>query len=98
MNSFTRLALLLCLTVATSVVSYAARAATINEQTSARLDALEKENAALRARVNRLEAPKAAKYSTLRSWKPIQPSPRHHDRKTPIPWPPTLSKPSASRY
>src|SRR5580658_1456664 len=61
MNSFTRLALLLCLTLATSAVSYAARAATIDEQTSARLDALEKENAALRARVNRLEAPKAAK-------------------------------------
>src|SRR5271169_2967779 len=59
MNSFTRLALLLCLTLATS--SYSARAATIDEQTSARLDALEKENSALRARVNRLEAPKAAK-------------------------------------
>jgi hypothetical protein len=61
MNSFTRLALLLCLTLATFAVSYTARAATIDEQTSARLDALEKENAALRARVNRLEAPKAAK-------------------------------------
>ena len=61
MNSFTRLALLLCLTLATSAVSHSARAATIDEQTSARLDALEKENAALRARVNRLEVPKAAK-------------------------------------
>jgi hypothetical protein len=61
MNSFTRLALLLCLTLATSAVSYSARAATIDEQTAARLDALEKENAALRARVNRLELPKAAK-------------------------------------
>jgi hypothetical protein len=61
MNSFTRLALLLCLTLATSAISYSARAATIDEQTSARLDALEKENAALRARVNRLEAPKAAR-------------------------------------
>lgn len=59
MNSFTRLALLLCLALATS--SYSARAATIDEQTSARLDALEKENSALRARVYRLEAPKAAK-------------------------------------
>jgi hypothetical protein len=61
MNSFTRFALLLCLTLAISAVSYSARAATIDEQTSARLDALEKENSALRARVNRLEAPKAAK-------------------------------------
>jgi hypothetical protein len=61
MNGFTRLALLLSLALATSAVSYSARAATIDEQTSARLDALEKENAALRARVNRLEAPKAAK-------------------------------------
>ena len=61
MNSFTRFALLLCLTLAASAVSYSARAATIDEQTSARLDALEKENSALRARVNRLEAPKAAK-------------------------------------
>ena len=61
MNSFTRFALLLWLTLATSAVSYSARAATIDEQNSARLDALEKENAALRARVNRLEASKAAK-------------------------------------
>ncbi len=61
MHSFTRLALLLCLTLATSAFSYSARAATIDERTSARLDALEKENSALRARVNRLEALKAAK-------------------------------------
>src|SRR5580692_2827777 len=61
MNSFARLALLVCLTLATSAVSHAVRAATIDEQTSARLDALEKENSALRARVNRLEASKAAK-------------------------------------
>jgi Legionella pneumophila major outer membrane protein precursor len=61
LNRFTRIALLLCLALATSAVSRAARAATIDEQNSARLDALEKENAALRARVNRLEAPKAAK-------------------------------------
>jgi hypothetical protein len=61
MNSFTRFALLLYLTLAISAVPYSARAATIDEQTSARLDALEKENSALRARVNRLEAPKAAK-------------------------------------
>jgi hypothetical protein len=61
MHSFTRLALLLCLTLATSAFSYSARAATIDERTSARLDALEKENSALRARVNHLEALKAAK-------------------------------------
>ena len=46
MNSFTRFALLLCLTLVTSAVSYSARAATIDEQTAARFDALEKENAA----------------------------------------------------
>jgi len=61
MNNFTRPALLLCFTLATSAFCYSARAATIDEQTSARLDALEKENSALRARVNRLEAPKMAK-------------------------------------
>jgi hypothetical protein len=64
MYSFTRLALLLCLTLATSAFSYSARAATIDERTSARLDALEKENSALRTRVNRLEALKAAKIQT----------------------------------
>jgi hypothetical protein len=47
--------------LATSAFSYSARAATIDERTSARLDALEKENSALRARVNHLEALKAAK-------------------------------------
>jgi Legionella pneumophila major outer membrane protein precursor len=61
MNRFTTFALLLCLALAPSAVSYSARAATIDDRTSARLDALEKENAALRARVNRLEASKAAK-------------------------------------
>src|ERR1700692_1023173 len=61
MNSLARIAFLLCLALATSAVSRAARAATIDERTSARLDALEKANSALRARVNRLEAPKAAK-------------------------------------
>jgi hypothetical protein len=60
MNRFTQLALPLCLVLTSSAVSHAAFAATIDEQTSARLDALEKENAALRARVNRLEASKAA--------------------------------------
>ncbi len=61
MNGFPKLALLLCLASMTSGVSHPAFAATIDEQTSARLDALEKENAALRARVNRIEASKATK-------------------------------------
>jgi hypothetical protein len=56
MNRFAKLALLLCFALAASGVSRAALAATADTQTSARLDALEKENAALRARVNRLEA------------------------------------------
>ena len=55
MNRFAKLALLLCFALAASGVSRAALAATADTQTSARLDALEKENAALRARVNRLE-------------------------------------------
>ena len=59
MNSFTKLALLVCLGLAAPVVSHPAVAATIDE-ISARLDAFEKENAALRARLNRLEASKAA--------------------------------------
>ena len=61
MSRFTKLAFLLCLAPASSAVSHSAIAATIDEQISARLAALEKENAALRARVNRLEASKAAK-------------------------------------
>ena len=60
MNRFTRLAFLLCLASAASGVSRAALAATVDAQISARLDALERENAALRARVNRLEASTAA--------------------------------------
>jgi len=61
MNSFSKLRFLLCLALLTSAVSHTAFAATIDDQTSTRLDALEKENAALRARVNRLEASKATK-------------------------------------
>ena len=60
MNGFTKLALLLSLPLTISAASHSAFAAGIDEQIAARLDALEKENAALRARVNRLEAPKAA--------------------------------------
>jgi len=60
MNRFSKLAFLLCLALAASGVSRAALAATVDAQISARLDALEKENAVLRARLNRLEASKAA--------------------------------------
>lgn len=61
MNSLTRLAFLLGVAIAAAAVAPAAHAATLDEQILARLDALEKENSALRARVNRLEAAKAAK-------------------------------------
>lgn len=61
MKIFTGLASLLCLAVIASAIPRAAFAATPDEQISARLDALEKENATLRARVNRLEAAKAAR-------------------------------------
>jgi major outer membrane protein len=60
MNGFTKLALLLCLALTVSAVSHSAFATEIGAQILARLNALEKENAALRARVNRLEASKAA--------------------------------------
>jgi hypothetical protein len=60
MCNITKLALVLCLGLTASAISRPAVAATA-EQISARLDALEKENAALRARVNHLEASKAAK-------------------------------------
>jgi len=61
MKRFIKLALTLCLALTASAVSHSAIGATLEERISARLDALEKENAALRARVIRLEASKAAK-------------------------------------
>lgn len=57
MNSFTKVALLAGLGLTTAVVPHPAFA----DETSARLDALEKENAALRMRLNRLETAKTAK-------------------------------------
>ena len=57
MNSVTKLALLACLGLTVAAVPGPAVADKISE----RLDALERENAALRARLNRLETPKAAK-------------------------------------
>ena len=61
MRRFTKLALLLCFTPLGSAIAHTASAATLDDQFAARLDALEKENAALRARVNHLEASKAAR-------------------------------------
>lgn len=59
MKSIAKLAFVVCLGSTASMVSRPAVAATA-EQISARLDALEKENAALRARVNHLETSRTA--------------------------------------
>jgi hypothetical protein len=61
MTKFKKLAFQFCLGLTTSVVSHSALAAPVDKEISARLDTLEKENAALRARINRLEASKAVK-------------------------------------
>jgi hypothetical protein len=61
MNRFTKPALLLCLGLTVSISAGPALAGSAEEKISARLDLLEKENAALRARLNHLEAAKAAK-------------------------------------
>jgi hypothetical protein len=61
MNGFTKLSFFLCLTLTASAISHAAFSATLDERVSTRLDALEKENATLRARINRLETSKAPK-------------------------------------
>ncbi len=53
MQNLTKLGLLLCVALTTFAVSGAARADSIDDTILARLNALEKENAALRARVNR---------------------------------------------
>ena len=57
MNGFKKIALLACLGLTVTALPRAA----VADEISARLDALEKENAALRARLNRLEVPKTAK-------------------------------------
>jgi hypothetical protein len=57
MNSFTKFTVLACFGL---TMTAAARPA-VADEISTRLDALEKENAALRTRLNRLETPKAAK-------------------------------------
>jgi len=55
MNRFTKLVFVLCLALVISAVSHAAFAAPLDSQIVARLDALEKENAVLRQRLNRIE-------------------------------------------
>jgi hypothetical protein len=60
MNKLTKLALFLCLALTASALPHPAFSATV-EEIAARLNALEKENAALRVRVNRLEASKATR-------------------------------------
>jgi hypothetical protein len=61
MNRSTKLSFFFCLTLTASAISHAAFSATLDERISTRLDALEKENATLRARINRLETSKAPK-------------------------------------
>jgi hypothetical protein len=55
------LVFLLCLASSAAVAPRPSFAATLDERVLARLDALEKENAALRARISRIEAAKALK-------------------------------------
>jgi hypothetical protein len=73
MNGLTRLALFLCLSLTISAVSHSAFANEIDARILARLDALERENATLRARVNRLESSKAAAMRHPRA--NVEPSP-----------------------
>jgi hypothetical protein len=61
MKRLIRLSFLVCFALMASAVSHASFAATPDQEVSARLDALEKENAALRARVNHLETSNAAR-------------------------------------
>lgn len=57
MNGVSKFALLACLGLTIAALPHAA----VADEISARLDALERENAALRARLNRLEVPRTAK-------------------------------------
>jgi len=66
MTRFTRPAVLVALTLTASAISHTASAATAEERITARLNALEQENAGLRARLNRLEASTPARPSSLR--------------------------------
>jgi hypothetical protein len=76
MNSLTRLALLGCLGLAGAATPRPA----VADQISARLDALEKENAALRGRLSRLEGPRTVKLQQRPAdTGPVQPLPRNAD-------------------
>jgi Legionella pneumophila major outer membrane protein precursor len=80
MQKFTKLTFLLCLALITAAISQTARADSTEDRILARLNALEKENAALRARVNRLEAAKATtkelpRTSALDNPAPVVPPP-----------------------
>ena len=65
MNRFTKPGILMSLALAASVFSHSAFAATIEEQISARLDALENENAALKQRLKRIEGSAATSRHAL---------------------------------
>jgi hypothetical protein len=91
MKSFTGLAVLLCLLWIGGPPMRPAVAATPEEQILRRLDALEKENAALRARVNHLEATKAATGVRHPEPAPTQPSQNAENlAATPVPPPPRI--------
>ncbi len=66
MQTVNKLALLLGVALTTSAIFHAARADSIDDQILARLNALEKENAALRARITRIEASKPGTKQTRR--------------------------------
>ena len=66
MQTVNKLALLLGVALTTFAVFGAARADSIDDQILARLNALEKENAALRARITRIEASKPGTKQTRR--------------------------------
>ena len=86
MTRFTILAVYLCLALTISAASHPASAATIDQRISARLDALEKENAVLRARVHRLETSRAAMIADRPARRPLprkaELSAADHDRFT----------------
>jgi hypothetical protein len=65
MNRYTRLAFLMSIPMAASALSHATFAATIEERTLARLDALERENAALKQRLQRVESAAAMSRQAL---------------------------------
>ena len=65
MKKLSRLAFLLCLPLTVSAVSHSAFAATVEQQISARLDALENENAALKQRLKRIEGSAATSRHAL---------------------------------